>query len=229
MTSFVCFNSAIIPLSWNELNDQMLCKLDEGNQFSDGMHQFLQFLFQIQFTADCNSLNTKFIIYDIALEAKQGFGSSITNRLKRILSISLMLNRTLLITGKYDWSYNLSYCTGFDAMECYFIPISNCNALDILDQINQSDRDQYHFGSIPKHCRFGANDPDGVLPECKERVIHIVDRKTSVYHGMRSHEVLLLNKDINRWTRSRFNLRMMPFEAVVAAFFSRPRPEGDGV
>ena len=198
----------------------MFCKIDTNNQFSDGMHQFLRSLFQIQFNADCTSLDTKFIIYNIALEAKTGFGSSITNGLKRILAVSMMLNRTLLLTGKHDWSYDLSYCTGYDAMECYFVPISNCNALDILSQINTSDPTEYHIGAVPKHCHFGnkiVDDHGDVLPECTERVIHLHTRRK---HG----GILLLNREISQWIRRRFKLRMMPFEAVVAAFFSRPQP-----
>ena len=217
-----------IPTSWTELEEQQFCHLDKDNISSDNDDKenkgtdppqvlFLKYIYNIQFDQDCNSPDTKFIIYPIEHEKEQGLGASLLGNLKRFFIVSMMQKRVFLLTGQYDWTKGHEYCDGFDAMECYFLPISKCNAKDVLQNVaNKSDDTQYYEGSAPDDCEFGNNNEDGTLPECKARVIH-------VKHKPRRY--VMNNGDIRRWTKDQFGLGMMAYEAMICQYFLRPRIE----
>eukprot|EP01083_Nonionella_stella_P006186 17981_1 len=210
----------IIPSSWQELNEQQLCTLERVSNTNnpDPLESFLRFIYKIQFSQNCTDPNTQFVIYDVNLEAKQGLGASILGSVKRNFAASLMLNRTFLLTGSYDWAHGKSYCQGKDAMQCYFLPISNCNATRILHQMkHHKDKSNiYYQGPRPLDCLFGDNIFQKTnLPHCSYKVIHI-------NRGYRGY--VMKNGDIQRWTRGTFGVLMMGYEALVTTFFLRPQP-----
>ncbi len=154
------------------------------------------------------------MIYQIEHEAKQGLGGSLQGQLKRYFTVAMKQKRVFLLTGQYDWAQGHSYCDGFDAMECFFLPISKCNPKDIISQVKDSN--DYYEGKAPDNCTFGTNDKHGRLPKCEWRVIHIT-KKVRYY--------VMNNGDIFDWTKDKFGLGMMGFSALITQYFLRPKPE----
>eukprot|EP01084_Bolivina_argentea_P130231 229905_1 len=206
----------IIPSSWEELNEQQFCTLEDTTDENISLLKFLQYIYEIQFNQDCNDPNHKFVIYQIEMEAKNGLGASLLGNIKRYFAASLMLNRTFLLTGAHDWAHSKSYCNHTDAMECYFLPPSNCNPKHILSNIDQNNPQLYYEGHAPDNCIFGNNINENInLTHCKYRIMHLTS-------GVRRY--VMLNGDINNWIRKQFDLPMMAYEAMIATFFLRPQP-----
>ena len=183
-------------------------KTDEN----EPLQRHLEFIYKIQFQQDCNDPNTQFLIYDIEMEAKQGLGASILGNIKRYFSASLIAGRVFLLTGQHDWASDMPYCQSFDAMECYFLPISKCNPKEILNKYKGTD---YYFeGRVPDNCSFGNTDKK--LPKCDWTVMHITQKL---------RRYIMLNGEIRDWIRKDFKLSMMGWESLVTQYFMRPRPE----
>eukprot|EP01084_Bolivina_argentea_P072019 130809_1 len=205
----------IIPSSWEDLSHQQFCPIP---QTATNLKQFLQFIYETQFGRDCNDPNQRFVIYDVKIEAGSGLGASLLGNLKRYFAVSLMLNRTFLLTGAYDWSFDRPYCQGKDGMECYFLPVSNCNPIDILQNpsLDRQNPFVYYKGPRPKDCIFGNNIVQNAnLTHCPHKVIH-VDKGDPSY--------VLLNGEIRSWIQAKFGIGMMAYEAMIPAFFLRPQP-----
>eukprot|EP01084_Bolivina_argentea_P106005 189832_1 len=198
------------PLSWQQLNDQQFCSIHKNTS-----HQkLLQDIYKQQFNRDCNDPSTKFIIYDIWLEKTRGLGASLYGYLCRYMTVALQTNRILLLHGTFDWTENKGYCKGKNAMECYFLPLSNCDSIDILAQTNTSDPTQFHQGKNPSNCIFGDNDPYKNLSHCQQRVILINARRTPKP---------LFQKPISIFAEQHWNMKIFEFESILVAFFMRPQ------
>ena len=200
------------PPSWEEMNDQQFCSIQ-----NDTRHKYLmQVMYNQQFTRSCNISENKFLIYDVVLEKTRGLGASVFGYLCRYMTVALQLNRTFLLHGQFDWTLDVKYCENTNAMECYFLPLSTCDPVDILSQVtNESDITQFHQGSNPTDCRFGANDIYNNLTECESKIILINKRKTPKP---------MLQKAISDFAQEHFRMKIFEFEAILVAFFLRPQP-----
>jgi hypothetical protein len=200
------------PSSWKDLNQQMFCplkytsensmklsnnsNLNKKNAWrkSIGQQLLLEFIYENQFLANpsinCDLLlgDRQFVILDMYQRINHGLGSTLYGYFSRFLSRSLVLNRTLLLTGIFDWA-QVHYCAPTHGYECYFLPISNCIASRNLEQdyqiiyANIKSESDAESGSdtilklgYPKEdeCFFGNEDKESNTKiECKWRVIYI--------------------------------------------------------
>lgn len=199
-----------IPSSWIELNNQQFCSIHPNTN----QQSVIERIHSLQFTQNCSHPLTKFLIYDIALEATRGLGASLYGWLVRYMVVAMQTNRILLWHGQFDWTQNVSYCANKNAMECYFMPLSHCNPMNILSTINRSDTTQYYEGNNPKHCVFGSNNRFNNLSQCMERVIFINKKPQKP----------LLQRPISEFAQRNFRMKIFEFEAILVSFFLRPQP-----
>eukprot|EP01083_Nonionella_stella_P300879 1029448_1 len=123
------------PSTWQQLNEQQFCRIEQ----SDTQINLFQFLYKNQFPSTCSAPSTKFLIYDIFLETSSGLGASLFGNILRYFTTALMLNRTFMLHGVFDWSSIVDHCAHTQAMECYFLPLSNST-------------DNIYTGSGPTNC-----------------------------------------------------------------------------
>eukprot|EP01083_Nonionella_stella_P317333 1154781_1 len=199
------------PSTWQQLNEQQFCRIEESQTQID----FFQFLHHNQFPHDCNASSTKFLLFDIYLEAKNGLGASLFGAMMRYFTTALMLNRTFLLHGVFDWSSIVDHCADTNAMECYFLPLSNCDSSHLVDSINKTDKTLYYEGKGPTDCIFGNNNPYHNLSHCTHKVIYI-NRKN------RNRPVM--ERSISSWTKTTFDMSHHEYAGLITSFLLRPQP-----
>ena len=167
------------PSNWLELNDQLFCPilhsrtLNRGMSTSNGDEHLLELLYALQFKDDCfaEDENNKFLVFDIHTASVRGLGAVLQAALMRFLYRALYTNRTLLVTGKWEWSSGQSFCADKPGMECYVLPPSNCDYDAVLSHFGTH---QQWSGAIPSHCDIGGDNKS--LPLCTERIVTINKR-----------------------------------------------------
>ena len=248
------------PSSWQELNQQLLCpikysttyyplqSLSSTEHFTNSQERILKKLYQQQFIPDndCSNPNIKYLVFDIKLRDYSGLGATLYGSLIKYLTRALMTNRTFLVQGRFDWTIDKSYCSNpnngkyMDGIDCYFIPLSNCNEYiknylkqhnlvgdDHLAKPGLFEKEDVYIGSLDGlDCNLGdeilmkPNDPKN--KPCPHRIIYI-NRKPKIGWGFKptpkSMQQWLLNDEQELLTY------LVPYHAVTAAFLIRPRPE----
>eukprot|EP01083_Nonionella_stella_P139203 424126_1 len=198
----------IHPATWQHLNKQQFCRIEQ----SPTQLRFFQFLYHNQFPKNCGATTTKFLIYDIHLEASSGLGASLFGNLLRYFTTALMLNRTFLLHGVFDWSSIVQYCADTNAMECYFLPLSNCDPLHLLSNTNKRDVME---GKGPSDCIFGDNNHKHRLSHCTHKIIYI---------NRRNYDRPVMRKAITKWSKSTFDMDISEYSALITSFLLRPQP-----
>ena len=199
-------------ITWEQLNNEQFCKIEQSSSFSN-QQKLLEYITDLQFNIDCNDKRNKYIVINMDIFRIMGLGAALGS-ISKYFVVSLQLNRTLLIRGQYIWAELASdYCNDTIGMECYFLPLSNCNADDILSTVNTSDITQYHQGS-PNDCIFGSyNRKKQNLTHCVSRVIDIKEGKINP----------AIFRFINQWSNRMFGLHHNELIAVLKAFMTRPQ------
>ena len=119
-------NDIEIP-TLNEFKEQLLCPI--MNEYPN--NEILKIIYNNQFKKKCNSNNTKFFVHDIS-KHDSGIGSLIEAYISPIFWKAISLNRTYIIIGKWKWAKDYKYCKNTNGLECYTLPVSNCNYNEII-------------------------------------------------------------------------------------------------
>ena len=224
LTQYHASLNSMHPSSWIDLNNQLFCpikysmSLNPINTISSSAERLLKAIYNLQFLNDCHDLNHKFLILDLSVFGDSGLGAVTNGFLIKFLFRALVTNRTLLLHGKWKWSSkpcDLKY----NAMECYFLPISNCDANQLIQRSQKNDKFSYHIGLMPdaKICDLGAyyeNINSFSDKPCQQQVIHI----TINHRGMPYHPLM---KTINDEMMKKYFCNYQCYRAVATSFFYR--------
>ena len=147
------------PKSWIHLNEQLFCPIRYSqslyatqNIISNAGERLLKYIYDTQFISNCDDPNHKYIIFDISQTRGTGIGASFNGGILKYFARAIMSKRTFLINGKFEWTESNKDCDKYIGMECYFLPLSNCDPTDILKKTNKSD---IWMGSVPQNCTLG--------------------------------------------------------------------------
>eukprot|EP01083_Nonionella_stella_P177615 624758_1 len=125
-----------------------------------------------------------------------------------------MLNRTFMLHGVFDWSSIVDHCAHTQAMECYFLPLSNCQTFDVLNST-----DNIYTGNGPTNCIFGnnpSNDPyQNITQHCTHKVIHI---------NSKNRNRPVMKRTIEEWLAVTFHMGFHEYSAILTSFVLRPQP-----
>lgn len=149
-------HSSSHPSSLYHLHEQLFCPLKHSFTFtahdsvSNAQEIILRKIYELQFAYYLSSplesnfnlntsmddkerefcvsnKNSKYLILNAKAFGQSGLGAITNGPLIKYLYRAILSNRTLLLNGKWQWSSPHAYCSKYIAMECYFLPISNCN------------------------------------------------------------------------------------------------------
>ena len=189
-----------VPSSWKELNEQPFCRSTRPQ-----LQSFEKFLFDVQFNADCDDPDRKFLIFDLSRFDGMGFTAAI-GQLELYFFFGLLQQRTVLFSGMWDWARDAEYCKGTAGMECYFLPISNCDADSLLKHADSTDIQQDVL----------ETQKPAETPYSERRIVHILPKSTSwpMIYG-----------DVEHWADTNFDVTLSQIEAVYSAFVTRPNQQ----
>eukprot|EP01084_Bolivina_argentea_P036188 66992_1 len=152
------------PSSWIHLNEQLFCPI----RYSQSLYS-------------TNSISN----------AGTGIGAIFNGAILKHFIRAIMSKRIFLINGEFEWSKHAKYCSKYIGMECYFLPLSNCDPNELL---LKTDKKDIWSGSIPPtHCTLGDIDDDKSLQWCTERIIYSISKSSGWTPK---------NSDINQWIHS---------------------------
>ena len=231
LLSYYSMVSNVSPSSWIHLNEQLFCPISYSQSLyptqsiiSNAGERLLKYIYDIQFIKDCDNPSHKYIIFDISQTGGTGIGATFNGGILKYFARAIMSQRIFLINGKFEWAEGNKYCDEYDGMQCYFLPLSNCDANDIL---SKTDKNEIWTGGVPTHCTLGDDQFDdnnkNKLNWCTERVIY-ANKRSSGWNPK--------NQDINMWINKHFKHKnqsifsnFVQFKAILQAFIFRLKPK----
>eukprot|EP01084_Bolivina_argentea_P215676 366220_1 len=197
----------IYPINIWQLNKQQFCSANMNDQ----RHiKLLNDIYRLQFstTCDLNNKSNTYLIYQIEIHDGSGLGATLNSVAKYFL-LSLHLNYTFLFNGQLDWTIDVDYCHNKIGFNCYLMPISNCDPITLLSQVNTT---QYLDGSDIEHHSKNNH----------YSIIHITTHPGNRYRIEELLDMKLFPVDMNKIINKTYNMLYLEWYSIFVSFILRP-------
>eukprot|EP01083_Nonionella_stella_P064689 168855_1 len=217
----------------HDINPHLLCSLptdQSGHHIRNKTYaSFLSNLLRLQFPSNCFDEQNKYLI--VHHQCNVGFYSSI-QCLSYYFLMSIFMDRTFIVTGDWNLAADKT-CTKYENnMECYFLPISNCSAQDILDaeyrkphpsvftMTHDAIKLRENKTGLRIHKQWFYMSPNAKKPGLNERILVIPPKEISGF-GWRYFRKSSMLKSIEFWLNDVYRMDRYDYSALITAYLLR--------